>query len=299
MYRAVWLARRDPFRSRQAVAAASATRGVAASSIDSLGAWEVDYLVWLFRDARWCWVDDASKIAPLKPDVVVFMSNSFALDGALDAWTPKVLVYLSDEWGRTPMLHRRTEKIPLVLRQYRFDHYYRPKNVRHIPLGFMACMFDNLNAIAAPASIAERPYKWSFVGNIRGDRMNALATFDSWTPHWKMNCPPREMARVYGQSVFVLCPRGKVGMDCFRNYEATLCGAIPVVAGCTEAEYVDTFCDIGSPPWVFCPTWDEALMQCRQLYESGAVAELQAKNLQWWASEIHSIRAAIAGALRS
>jgi hypothetical protein len=87
-------------------------------------------------------------------------------------------------------------------------------------------------------------------------------------------------------------------MDCFRNYEATLCGAIPVVAGCLEAEYGWTFRGIGSPPWVFCGTWEEALVRCRRLYESGALAKMQTKNLQWWSREIHSIRVAIAGALR-
>jgi hypothetical protein len=140
----------------------------------------VDYLQWLFQDVHWQWVDDASKIALLKPDVVVFMSNESSFDGVLDDWTPKVFVHLSDEWGRTPFIYRLTEKIPLVLRQYRFPHYYEPKNVRHIPLGFMACMFDNPFAIAAPASIAERPFEWSFIGSAKGERMNALATFDSW-----------------------------------------------------------------------------------------------------------------------
>ena len=298
MYQGVWLAKTDPFYSRQAFAAACAKDAAAAPSVNSLAAWEVDYLLWLFRDTQWRWVHEARTVAPLKPDVVVFMSNDFHIDGVLDAWTPKVFVHLSDEWGRTPLLHQRTEQVPLVLRQYRFNHYYRPKNVRHMPLGFMACMFDDPDAIAAPDPVTERHYKWSFVGSIKGERMNALSAFDSWTPHWKTSCSPRELAHAYRQSVFVLCPRGNVRMDCFRNYEATVCGAIPIVAGCSTEEYVETFCGIGNPPWVFCPTWEEALLRCRRLYDSGAVSEMQTKNLQWWASEIHSIRVAIAAALQ-
>jgi len=298
MHHAVWLAKRDPFLSRRAFASACATDTAAAPSLNALTAWEADYLPWLFCDTQWQWVDEASKIAPLTPDVVVFMSNDFPFEGVLDAWTPKVLVHLSDERGWAASFHQHTGKVPLVLRQYRFKHYYRPNNVRHIPLGFMACMFDDPDAIPAPAPMAERPYAWSFVGSLKGERMKALAVFDSWTPHWTTNCSPRELARVYGRSAFVLCPRGNVGMDCFRNYEATICGAIPVVAGCSEAEFVETFCGIGSPPWVFCTTWEEALMRCRRLCESGALAEMQARNLQWWEGEIQSIRGAIAVALR-
>jgi hypothetical protein len=296
MYHVAWLAKRDPFHDRKVFADACVKDG-GIPSVRTMIAWEVDYLQLLFRDAQWHWIDDARKIAPLKPDVVVFMSNNFHFDGVLDAWTPKILVHLSDEWGRTPMIHWLTESIPLVLRQYRFEHYYRPRNVRHIPLGFMACMFDDPKAIATPDLSVERRYKWSFVGEIKGQRAGAIAAFKSWSPNWQQSCTPAELRQVYANSEFVLCPRGNVRMDCFRNYEATICGAIPVVAGCSRKEYAETFGGIGDPPWVFSETWDAALAVCRNLVESGAVAELRKENTLWWTSQIHSLHEAIRSAL--
>jgi hypothetical protein len=76
MYHVAWLPKRNPFHDRTTFADACANGG-SAPSVDSIIAWEVDYLQFLFRDAQWHWIDDARKIAPLKPDVVVFMSNDF------------------------------------------------------------------------------------------------------------------------------------------------------------------------------------------------------------------------------
>jgi len=118
MFRAVWLARNDPFASRQAFAAASAAG--AAPSVYALAAWEVDYLLTLFPEGRWRWTNEAGAIAALKPDVVVVMSNDFPLASALAGVAPRVLVHLSDEWGKTPDTHRHTRGVPLVLRQHRF-----------------------------------------------------------------------------------------------------------------------------------------------------------------------------------
>src|SRR5262249_52286899 len=91
--------------------------------------------------------------------------------------------------------------------------------------------------------------------------------------------------------------RGNVGMDTFRNYEATICGAIPVVAGCTREEYAATFSGLGNPPWVFAERWDAALTICKRLVESGEVRELRERNSSWWRNEILSVREAIQSAL--
>jgi hypothetical protein len=295
MYHVAWLAKRDPFYDRKVFADICAKGG--APSVYSMVAWEIDYLQVLFPDAQWHWVDDAREIAPLMPDVVVFSSNDFDLAGVLNTWVPKILVQLSDEWGRSPMCHKLTESVPLVLRQYRFKHYYRPDNVRHIPLGFMACMFGDPKAIALPDPLAERSFKWSFVGNINRDREVAVTAFSRWWLNWQGPCTPSQMRNVYMNSQFVLCPRGNVGMDCFRNYEATVCGAIPVVAGCSKEEYIETFCELGNPPWVFAETWGVALAICKSLVETGTLVERRKQNLLWWSNEMQSLQIAIRASL--
>jgi hypothetical protein len=301
MLRAAWLALLDPFASREAFAAACAAGE--APSVYSLAAWELDYVFTLFPGARWHWVHEPGALAALQPDVVVLMSNDYAVDRALAHWTPKVLVHLSDEWGAQPDTHRHTLNVSLVLRQYRFAHYFHAPNVRQIPIGFTATMFDDASAIPAPAPIAQRRWKWSFVGNMKGDRRQMLQAFQGWTPHWQAvpfggsQCRPRDMARVYGDAAFVLCPRGNVSMNSMRSYEATLCGAIPVVAGGSATEYQESFRGLGDPPWIFCETWKEARAKCETLLASGAAQALQQRNLRWWTEQMASLRAAIAAAL--
>jgi hypothetical protein len=150
MHQVAWLANRNPFHERTAFADTCAKATGIVPSVYTMVAWEMDYLELLFPDAQWHWVDDPRKIAALKPDVLVFGSNDFPFAGILDAWIPKILVYLSDEWGRSSRLHRLTEQVPLVLRQYHFKHYHLPDNVRHIPPGFMACMFERPSEIYSP-----------------------------------------------------------------------------------------------------------------------------------------------------
>jgi len=210
---------------------------------------------------------------------------------------PRILVYLSDEWGATPDVHRRTTKIPLVLRQYHHSHYVRATNVRQIPLGFMNTMFDDPYSLPDVALATQRRYRWCFVGGMKADRAEALEAFEPWGPSFCDPCPPHELARAYQASIFVPCPLGNVVMDCFRNYEATVCGAIPVVAGCSKREFQQNFAEVGVPPWIRARTWRQAQRICADLERTGAINELQRACLQWWRNEITAVQDAIADVL--
>ncbi len=86
-------------------------------------------------------------------------------------------------------------------------------------------------------------------------------------------------------------------MDCFRNYEATVCGAIPVVAGCSKREFQQNFAEVGVPPWIRARTWRQAQRICADLERTGAINELQRACLQWWRNEITAVQDAIADVL--
>jgi hypothetical protein len=86
-------------------------------------------------------------------------------------------------------------------------------------------------------------------------------------------------------------------MDCFRNYEATICGAIPVVAGCSKNEYADTFSYLGEPPWVFSETWEEALAVCKKLYATDFVWQARNRNTLWWWKLIRALQEMVRSAL--
>jgi hypothetical protein len=294
----VWLVRDDPYACRDRFFAES--RAGKTVNVREMITWEVDYLRLLFPHARWSWVDDPGKLAVLTPDVVVFNSNTFTLnEDTFRDWAPRILVYLSDEWGRTPHLHEHMTNISLVLRQYHHSHYVQATNVRQIPLGFINTMFDDSLKIPDFPLATDRRYRWCFVGTMTRKRVKAVRAFASWGPCFRDPCPPHELARVYQNSVFTLCPRGNVMMDCFRNYEATLCGSIPVVAGCSKREFQESFAYADVPPWVHACTWQRARMICEDFEKTGALKELQQACLKWWWKEIATVRDAIADVLGS
>jgi hypothetical protein len=297
-YSVVWLAPDDPYDCRDRFFAKS--RAGKAVNVYEMVSWEVDYLLQLFPRARWSWVDDPDRLSALAPDVVVVNSNSFNLkEDTFSDWTPRILVYLGDEWGCTPNLHRYMTNIPLVLRQYNHSHYVRATNVRQIPLGFISTMFDDPLVIPDFPLATDRRYRWCFVGKMSQERVTAVQAFESWGPCFRDPCPPHKLACAYQESIFVPCPRGNVVMDCFRNYEATLCGAIPVVAGCSKREFQESFAYVNLPPWVYARTWRRARMICEDLEKIGAVNELQRACLEWWTKEIAEVRNAIGIALES
>jgi hypothetical protein len=298
IFSAVWLCSEDPYACCKRFFADS--RAGKTVNVYDMVTWEVDYLRLLFPPMRWNWADNSDKLAALAPDVVVVNSNTFTINGDMFRdWVPRILVYLSDEWGCTPGLHMHTANIPLVLRQYNHSHYVRASNVRQIPLGFINTMFDDPLAIPGFPSAADRQYRWCFAGKIKGDRMKAVQAFESWGPCFREQRPPHELARAYQDSVFTLCPRGNVMMDCFRIYEATLCGSIPVLAGCSKREFRESFSYANAPPWIYARTWRRARMICEDLEKTGGIKDLQTACLDWWNEEIETVKEAIFDALKS
>lgn len=160
------------------------------------------------------------------------------------------------------------DKAPLVLRSYGVSPYRSPSNplvnVMQLPLGYISGMlnivsnetnnhntstFENnsttgittttiskLSAIDAVTysmsrRAVDRNYSWSFVGGLKGhkERGHAIDVFTKWQPHYISHAlASTEMRKVYNDSKFVLVGRGQANLDCFRIYEALICGAIPV-----------------------------------------------------------------------
>jgi hypothetical protein len=112
---------------------------------------------------------------------------------------------------------------------------------------------------------ASRGLRWTFIGNVKGARKKALSAFNNVHPNMHGVASKRGVAFAYGNSDFVVSPRGEVNLDCFRHYEASALGAIPiVVANATELDM--TFSGIGSasrPPWLFADSWEDAKRMVR------------------------------------
>ena len=69
--------------------------------------------------------------------------------------------------------------------------------------------------------------------------------------HISYDFPPADIWDVYRNAKFVPNGRGNAVLDCFRLYEASMAGAIPVVVG-SWSEIRETFYFGGDVlPWIF------------------------------------------------
>ena len=133
----------------------------------------------------------------------------------------------------------------------------------------------------------EKKYDWSFIGNLKSDRKEMIDAFSQMSNHFMGNNISKEkMCEIYSQSTFVPCGRGNSSLDCFRLYEASMNGAIPVVVGFKE-EIENTFKYEENPPWIFAESWNDAFNKCMSTI-------IQSKDvICWWENRIQKVRSKI------
>ena len=126
--------------------------------------------------------------------------------------------------------------------------------------------------------------KWSWFGEIKSDRIQMLNQFRQLTSYLIGNSLPKEvMCKIYSESMFVPCGRGNSSLDCYRLYEASMNGAIPVIVGSKE-EIESTFKYEENPPWIFAETWNEAVEKCMS-------TEINSQSvIEWWNRRISKIK---------
>lgn len=223
-------------------------------------------------------------------DVFIFSCNNYSYVDILAAVRrvhPAVIIHISDEWGTRPDYMQLACETRLLLRQHYHAKYPTFPNVYYIPLGYMNGMFEGSSV--TPTN-ADRTLVWSFVGNIKADRQEMIDTFSAIGPHFHGKQNVSQMRELYQKSQFVPNGRGNVTLDCFRLYEASACGAIPVVVG-TADELSTTFKHEGNPPWVFAPSWPAALEKIKALLATpGAVEKQSQQVLIWWQNRVAGAR---------
>jgi hypothetical protein len=268
------------------------------SNVYDLVLWEVDFIREVLApfDVAYSYVEHPSQLEPCH--IVVYSRNQYKrkdISRGLRHASPTIVFHLSDEYGRDVAWIRFLKDYPLVLRQYNFDSYPYHRNIKPIPLGYMVGMIEGPSTtteIMEALGDRERQYTWSFVGGVKkGKRGAVLKTFDEIGPHFVGALHPAEMAEVYRNSSFVLCPAGDFNVLCFRNFEASICGAIPVVGGTTRERYLEATEPLGDPPWIFHESWKDGLEEVRALLaDEPALRARRMKVLAWWAAELDRTR---------
>ena len=242
------------------------------------GLWETDFLLNnIFPKG------EVSHNFDRKTDVFVFASRSHSYNEILSIVKiikPKIIVCLSDEliMENLYQFNQLGNYCDLFLRQYHHPQYTYTSNTIHIPLGYTnGCkVFQE-----------SKELNWSFFGEIKADRQKMIDTFRSIPKHFVGKTISKElMCRIYSKSIFVPCGRGNSSLDCFRLYEASMNGTIPVVVGCRE-EIECTFKYEENPPWIFAETWNDALDKCKLLLENPIDNTLV---LNWWKNRVGKIK---------
>lgn len=288
-----WIAARNPFSEAETFRDQRIP-----SSVYDLVAWEVDYIKEILShlNVQYFWAAHPS--AMRQSEIVVYSRNQYSrseIQRGLELASPRLVFHLSDEWGQDAAWHQFLKKYPLVLRQYYFNSYPQYDNIKTIALGYMEGMFEENSTmdrlLMENSTVIERKYAWSFIGGLKGKRAEALQKFAPIEPNFSGAAHPSEMVAVYQNSKFVVCPAGNVNILCFRNFEASICGAIPVVAGCSVADYQEATEPIGSPPWVFHETWDDAVEEVKLLLSDNDKLKTRRQEVtKWWKQELQKVK---------
>lgn len=217
---------------------------------------------------------------------------------------PKVVIQLADEWAieHNEIHNLLANYCNLFLRQHRHGSQIKfyPKNLQAMPLGY-------LNGYVGDTSIVkpmkDRKYTWSWIGNLKEDRVEMIFKFFSvWNNIVACNghLNTEEMYSLYSESRFVPCGRGNSSLDCWRLYEATVAGAIPVVVG-SEEEIDHTFRFFGKiPPWIYANTWDEAVVKVQEVqFDLDKLQQMQFRNISWWESLLGCVRIKVLDSLEA
>jgi hypothetical protein len=222
---------------------------------------------------------------------------------------PLMIFHLSDETGSHGHWASLSQHTKYYFRHHYHNELKKYPNAFQFPLGYgpgylKSNSIDIINN-GSIKSIRERSLEWAFVGTIKYDRHEMCSKFggvfkngrcitgnNPWDEDTsKLVVHPSDMADIYRDAIFAPNGRGNISLDCFRVYEAIVCGAIPVVIG-TDEEINRTFWYGGHVPiFVRGSNWDEAVYKCRELMEHMDDLEtIQKTNLNWWKQLIGGYR---------
>jgi hypothetical protein len=205
---------------------------------------------------------------------------------------PDIVIQLSDEHeSHNNNNHNEiSNNCNLFIRQYRHLSHEYSKNTLFMPLGYNNGFTNKI----CDKPISQRKYNWSWSGSLKNDRMWMISIFSYLSKgnvHINSSLSKSELYSLYSDSIFVPCGKGYSSYDCFRIYEAIVCGAIPVIVGPKE-ELLHAFnyndCDT---PFLFYNTWEEAVNACLdKIKNPNQLQEIQTKHIHWWKKINKNIR---------
>ena len=213
---------------------------------------------------------------------------------------PIAIFYLSDECGEDRNIQNLEKHTKLFFRQYNHRHYHYSKNNYQMMLGYSKYFLNNKKSSdISPKKMKEREISCSFIGTMKSDRFHMTNVFKQNMENtnivfvennWNIDdlpYSPQKCFDVYNNSVFVICGRGNVSLDCFRIYEAIAAGSIPVIVG-TRDEIKSTFYyQDHLPPFIYDESWEKVVVKCNDLLKNyDELQKIQNELRSWWNDQL-------------
>lgn len=234
-----------------------------------------------------------------------FMPTYHQVLEAVLKFEPKIVIQVSDEFESEDNSDHNNlaNYCDLFLRNYHHSNYTYTENTLHIPIG-RKNDFNISGKEILPSS--EREYNWCFVGQKKSDRKNLVDSFSSIPNHYclihdgnqEKKLDGNEIADYYLNSIFVPCSRGWTTLNTMRVYEASMCGAIPVIVG-EKLEIERDFKCEDFPPFIFSNSWENAAATCKSLLTNKhLLLNKQKQIIEWWNARIKKIKDQIHSTLK-
>ena len=272
--------------------------------------WELDYIKYdICKNMDTIYIDDIEKIDNtfltnnynlINNNILIFSSNEVEyndINNIVNKLNPLIIIHLSDEVGNKKEYDTLANKTQLLLREYNHFGYDNYNNIYQIPLGYMQKMLSNTNNLSSInrndiKSINDRKYIWSFIGNIKQDRLELINLFkNNFKSYFCDRTAPQNMFNIYNNSIFVPNGRGNVTLDCLRLYEASLSGAIPIVVGDMDEINITFNYNNNLPPFIYEKSWSDAIIKCNYLLNNkNELINKQTQIILWWNNIIKDIQ---------
>ena len=147
-----------------------------------------------------------------------------------------------------------------------------------------------------------KKYDFSFVGQLKNDRIEMLNKFKSnfsksfinigntnWNSTKNQRINSTLLYQIYNESLFVPIGRGNNSLDCFRLYECIIAGAVPVIVG-TEKEIKETF-SYNMPTIISNISWESVINDCKIIINNKQEIEnIILSNFDWWSKQVNFIK---------
>jgi hypothetical protein len=255
--------------------------------------WTEDFLINEFFNYEYVYEKNLNNINSYK-DILVFSSPRHSFDDVLNLVkkiSPKIIVNLSDEFYGWDFdnFNILGNYCDIYMREYHYKNYNYTSNTIHIPLGYTN---DLIKYKKKNIKSNDRKITWSlFTNHLNYDRLQLISCFKQLKGgFYGKNMNKKTLSNFYSNSVFSPCGRGHSNLNCFRLYEASLFGSIPVVVGDPD-EIKQTFFYEDNPPWIFSHSWENSVEYCKYLLNNATeLLSIQEKIEIWWSKRLFDVK---------